>query len=89
MARYEVADPEQGAFAGTEANGEIFFQLGLKYSIGRDVSVDYVEAHKWFNLAAMRGNRSAVDYRQELAEEMSAAEIAFAQRAARDYLQAR
>ena len=88
MARYEVADPSQGAFAGREANAEIFFQLGMKYSIGRDVTVDYIEAHKWFNLAAMRGNRSAVDYRQELAGEMSKAEIAEAQRAARDYLHA-
>ena len=87
MARYEVTDPEQGSFANVEANAEIFFQLGMKYSIGRDVSVDYIEAHKWFNLAAMRGNRSAVEYRQELAEEMSRADIANAQRAARDYLQ--
>ena len=88
MARYDVADASQGAFANTEANAEIFFQLGMKYSIGRDVAADYVEAHKWFNLAAMRGNRSAIAYRQELADEMSAAEIASAQRAARDYLNA-
>jgi len=86
MARYEIADASQGSFANGEANAEIFFQLGMKYSIGRDVSVDYVEAHKWFNLAAMRGNRSAVDYRQELAEEMSSSDIASAQRAARDFL---
>ena len=86
MARYDVADPTQGAFANTEPNAEIFFQLGMKYSIGRDVSVDYVEAHKWFNLAAMRGNRTAVEYRQELACEMSPGDIASAQRAARDYL---
>lgn len=86
MARYEIADPTQGSFANAETNAEIFFQLGMKYSIGRDVSVDYVEAHKWFNLAAMRGNRAAVDYRQELAEEMSSSDIADAQRAARDYL---
>jgi uncharacterized protein len=88
MARYEVSDPAQGAFAGAEAHAEIFFQLGMKYSIGRDVSVDYVEAHKWFNLAAMRGNRSAAAYRQELAGEMSPGQIADAQRAARDYLRA-
>ena len=86
MARYEVADATQGSFAGAETNAEIFFQLGMRYSIGRDVAADYVEAHKWFNLAAMRGDRSAVAYRQELAEEMSAAEVATAQRAARDYL---
>jgi len=87
MARYEVAEPSHGSFANTEPNEEIFFQLGMKFSIGRDVEADLVEAHKWFNLAAMRGNRAAVAYRQELAEEMSAADIAAAQRAARDYLQ--
>lgn len=86
MARYEIADSSQGSFANADSNAELFFQLGMKYSIGRDVSVDYVEAHKWFNLAAMRGNRSAVEYRQELAEEMSTVDIASAQRAARDYL---
>jgi len=86
MARYEIADSSQGSFANADANAELFFQLGMKYSIGRDVTVDYVEAHKWFNLAAMRGNRAAVEYRQELAEEMSNVDIASAQRAARDYL---
>lgn len=86
MARYEIADSSQGSFANADDNAELFFQLGMKYSIGRDVTVDYVEAHKWFNLAAMRGNRAAVEYRQELAEEMSTVDIASAQRAARDYL---
>jgi hypothetical protein len=45
-----------------------------------------ISAHKWFNLAAMRGNRDAVRYRREIAAEMSEADIAEAQRAARDWM---
>jgi TPR repeat protein len=50
------------------------------------VTPDLITAHKWFNLAAMRGNSDAVRLRREIAEEMSASEIASAQRAARDWL---
>jgi hypothetical protein len=48
--------------------------------------IDMVAAHKWFNLAALRGSRDAVRLRNEVAAEMSAAEIAAAQRAARAWL---
>jgi hypothetical protein len=58
------------------------------YSIGRSVPVDYVTAHKWFNLAAMRGNDDAVRLRREIADQMSEVEIAAAQRAARAWLKA-
>ena len=60
--------------------------LGLKYCFGRGVSQSYVEAHKWFNLAAMKGNENAKSYRCELAREMSASEIAEAQRQARAWM---
>jgi hypothetical protein len=45
-----------------------------------------VAAHKWFNLAAMRGSLAAKARRAEIALEMSAAQIADAQRAARAWL---
>ena len=64
----------------------MLFELGMMYSIGRDVPVDLVSAHKWFNLAAMKGNADAVRLRREVADQMSDAEIAAAQRAARDWL---
>ncbi len=63
-----------------------FFQLGLMYSTGENVPTDMVAAHKWFNIAGMRGFGEAVRHRCEIAEEMSSAEIAAAQRAARDWL---
>lgn len=63
-----------------------FFQLGMLYSTGRTVPPDFVSAHMWFNLAAMRGNRDAAQRRLEIAAEMSQHEVAAAQHAARDWL---
>jgi uncharacterized protein len=45
-----------------------------------------IAAHKWFNLATIKGNLEAVRLRREIACQMSDAEIAAAQRAARDWL---
>ena len=62
------------------------FALGMNYSIGAGVAVDLIEAHKWFNIAAMRGHADASRLRREIAEQMADAEIGRAQRAARDWL---
>jgi uncharacterized protein len=86
MGRYEIADIQNAALG--QANGDMFFELGMMYSTGRSVPTDLVSAHKWFNLAAMRGNSEAIRLRLEIAAEMSDAEIAEAQRAARDWLKA-
>jgi uncharacterized protein len=86
MARYEIADIQNAALG--QANGDMFFELGMMYSTGRSVPTDLVSAHKWFNLAAMRGNRDAVRLRLEIAGEMTETEVAAAQRAARDWLTA-
>jgi TPR repeat protein len=84
MGRMELAAMENGGTG--EASGDLFFRLGMMYSTGVDVAADYVSAHKWFNLAAMRGNPEAARLRREIAVEMTEAEIARAQRAARDWL---
>jgi uncharacterized protein len=63
-----------------------FFRLGMMCSTGVSGSADMVSAHKWFNIAAMRGNAEAARLRREIADEMSEAEIAAAQRAARDWI---
>jgi TPR repeat protein len=63
-----------------------FFRLGMMCSTGVSGSADMVSAHKWFNIAAMRGNAEAARLRREIADEMSEAEIAAAQRAARDWM---
>ncbi|MBW7949659.1 MAG: SEL1-like repeat protein [Pseudorhodoplanes sp.] len=72
--------------AQAPATADAFYQLGIKYSVGDCVPLDFVSAHKWFNLAAMKGNREAVRLRQEIAASMSPGEIAEAQRAARAWL---
>ena len=62
------------------------FDCGMVYSAGAGVTVDLVEAHKWFNIAALRGHGDAARLRREIAELMSDSEIGLAQRAARDWL---
>jgi TPR repeat protein len=62
------------------------FDLGVAFSCGTGVPVDLVEAHKWFNLAALNGSRRGQESRAEIAEEMTAREIAEAQRQARAWL---
>jgi uncharacterized protein len=82
MARIDVGDID------AVAPGETFFELGMMYSTGRCVPMDFIVAHKWFNLAAMRGNEDATRLRREIADQMSETEIAAAQRAARAWLTA-
>jgi hypothetical protein len=86
MGRSELLALEEAARRQSDEAGEICFRLGMFYSIGGSVPADKVAAHKWFNLAAARGNREAVSYRRELANEMSEHEIAEAQRAAREWI---
>lgn len=86
MARFEILDSTMAPLGEGPAAGDVLFELGMMYSIGRDVPVDLVAAHKWFNLAAMKGNADAIRLRREVAGQMSDAEIGAAQRAARDWL---
>ena len=78
-----LAQFEREASSG---RGDALYNLGLLYSTGQGVAQDYVIAHKWFNLAAMRGINEARDWRNRIAEEMSAAQIAQAQKLAREWL---
>lgn len=66
----------------------VLFDLGIICSSGRTGAVDLVAAHKWFNLAALKGRTDAVPMRREVAEMMSDAEIALAQREARAWMTA-
>lgn len=65
---------------------EALYNLGLAYSTGQGVAQDFVAAHKWFNLAAMRGINEAKSWRNQIAEEMNAGQIAQAQKLAREWL---
>ena len=73
------------------ARGDVnaLFDLGIAYSTGSgDVEVDLIEAHKWFNLAALNGSEEAMMCRADISDDMTAREIAEAQRQARSWLQA-
>ncbi len=84
-----MADIEMAAVSTAEpADAEGCFARGMIYSAGAGVAVDLIEAHKWFNIAAMRGHADAARLRREIAEQMSDAEIGCAQRAARGWLKA-
>lgn len=67
-------------------NGDVLFDLGMIYSTGRSGLIDLVAAHKWFNLAALKGRVDAISLRREVAGLMSDAEIAMAQREARAWM---
>lgn len=73
------------------AQGDIsaYYDLGVAYSTGsHGVDCDLIEAHKWFNLAAVNGHGEAQMCRADISDEMTAREIAEAQRRAREWIAA-
>ena len=73
--------------AAAQGDDAGYFDLGVAYSTGsHGVPCDLIEAHKWFNLAAARGHEEAAYCRADISEEMTAREIAEAQRQAREWL---
>ena len=83
MARFEML--EAGAM-GANAQADILFELGMMYATGRDCDADLVAAHKWFNIAAIKGSARAAELRAELSATMSKPEIAQALRQAREWM---
>lgn len=82
MARYDMHE----AGIGSTAQAEILFELGMMYATGRDCETDLVAAHKWFNIAAIKGSSRAAELRAELASSMSKPDIARALREAREWM---
>ncbi len=70
-----------------KGDADALFDLGIAFSTGSGVDVDMIEAHKWFNLAALNGNEEAMACRADISDDMTAREIAEAQRQARAWLQ--
>ncbi len=85
MARYEILD-QQTATLGGDAEADIFCEMGLMYAAGRDCPLDYVAAHKWLNIAAIKGSERAAELRADLAQSMSKADLAAALRSAREWM---
>jgi len=68
-------------------DADALYDLGVAYSTGADeMEVDMIEAHKWFNLAALNGSDEAKTCRAEISDEMTAREISEAQKEARAWL---
>ena len=61
--------------------------LGVMYQEGRGVPRDYVQAHMWLNLAAARATRvrGFAEAREDVARMMTSAQIAQAQKMAREW----
>ena len=85
MARFEILEDGVGAM-GANTQADILFELGMMYATGRDCDVDMVAAHKWFNIAAIKGSHHAAERRSELSVQMSKADIAKALREAREWM---
>jgi TPR repeat protein len=68
------------------AQDRILLEMGMKYAIGRDCEIDVVEAHKWLNIAAIRGSEKAARMRNQVAATMSKGELAAALRGAREWM---
>ena len=70
-----------------QGNLDALYDLGVAFSTGSHGTVcDMIEAHKWFNIAASKGHEEASWCRADVADEMTAREIAEAQRRAREWL---
>jgi TPR repeat protein len=85
----EIIQSEDGAALIEYEGGAIgaLYSLGVAFSAGSSgVECDLIEAHKWFNIAASKGHEEASWCRADIAEEMTAREIAEAQRRAREWL---
>lgn len=73
--------------AAAHGNTDALFDLGVAFSTGsHGADCDLIEAHKWFNIAASRGHEEAAWCRADISDEMTAREIADAQRRAREWL---
>jgi hypothetical protein len=81
-------DRDGAAPVDASAIPDVLFERGLYWASGRSGVVNLVAAHKWFNLAALKGRTDAIPLRREVAEMMSEFEIAMAQREARAWMSA-
>jgi len=74
------------ATVGGDAEADIFCEMGVMYAHGRDCPQDDVAAHKWLNIAAIKGSERAAALRAELSRNMSKPDLATALRAARRWM---
>lgn len=61
------------------------YNLGVFYDNGLDVPQDHVSAYMWFSLSASQGKEGAATFRDLIARRMTPAQIAEAQKLAREW----
>lgn len=71
---------------GGNTEADTFCEMGLMYAAGRDCPLDFVSAHKWLNIAAIKGSDRAAALRADLAQSMSKSDLAEALRSAREWM---
>ncbi len=89
MARQDCENYGVDGGGSNAQTSEGLLRLGMQYATGSGVEPDLVAAHKWLNIAAIRGNPDALRHRREIAAEMTKAEIDEALRQARAWLSPR
>ena len=72
--------------AAKQGHAEAQYALARRYARGEGVPQDNIYAHMWFNLAAADGHEMARDSRDNIAKEMTTADISKAQSLARECL---
>ena len=70
--------------AAAQGTAAAQYNLGVMYGKGQGVIQDHVRAHMWFNLAAASGHGKAIKNRDIAANILTAAQIAEAQKLARE-----
>ncbi len=85
MARFEINSSDTATMGG-ETRADTFCDMGLMYATGRGCAVDLVSAHKWLNIAAIKGSDRAAELRADLAQTMTKMQLAEALRAAREWM---
>ena len=60
------------------------YNLGVMYRYGEGVLQDYVYAHMWFDITASNGDEDGGELRDAVAKEMTATQIAEAEKLARE-----
>jgi TPR repeat protein len=73
---------------GEKGDARAQYSLGIMYNNGRGVPKDSTRAYMWFSLSAAHGNQTAAEYREIVGRDMSKAQVAAAQKLARDWTNA-
>ena len=71
--------------AAEQGHGRAMFIIGRLYHTAHGVPHDLVRAHMWYNLATAHGYEDGKKWRDRVADDMSASEIAEAQKLAREW----